>query len=479
VGQDPRYLIVGVVAIVATLALGVLTPNRLIRSKLRTSLFLLVIYLGLLLLQLVLRGPGTEDRYASVEQLVFALAFVNLFVALLLNPFRLDKVPERFPNIVQTAITFGLFLVIGTLVMEEKFLTTSAVGAVVVGFALQDLLGNMLGGLAIQVEKPFRVGQWIAAGNSEGRVAAITWRATKLATKTGNLLVVPNAIISKEVITNYSEPHPSTRLSVDVGGPYHVPPNRVKAVILQALANESRVLQTPPPEVLIADFGGSSILYRARFWIDDFAADELIRDGVRSAIYYALRRQGIEIPLPAQVHHRAAAASSSPAERALAVQQLVASVDLLAPLSDADRMALAQSSQELLFGRGEMIVRQDQPGTSMFIVSSGSVRVIVEPSGHEVAIIAPGGHFGEMSLLTGEPRTATVVAADDSVVLEITADVFRRLVLSHPAVIEQMSEIVESRQAGLDKARAMTPGVSGQPDTPRGLLSRIREFLHV
>ena len=106
----------------------------------------------------------------------------------------------------QDAIIIGAFLVVATALMKEKFLTTSAVGAVVIGFALQDTLGNMFAGLALQVEKPFYVGHWIKVGDYEGLVTGITWRATQLRTKGGNAVVVPNNIISKEAIVNYSQP---------------------------------------------------------------------------------------------------------------------------------------------------------------------------------------------------------------------------------------------------------------------------------
>ncbi len=95
---------------------------------------------------------------------------------------------------------------IGTVLLREQLLTTSAVGAVVVGFALQDTLGNLFAGLAIQIEKPFRVGQWVQFGDREGQVQEITWRATKLRTKDGQFLIVPNSVISKEPVLNYSEP---------------------------------------------------------------------------------------------------------------------------------------------------------------------------------------------------------------------------------------------------------------------------------
>ena len=135
----------------------------------------------------------------------------------------------RFPAILQDAIVIGMLVVVATFVFQDKLLTTSAVGAVVVGFALQDTLGNAFAGLAIQSEKPFRVGHWIRVGDFEGRVAEVTWRATKLRTKSGNFVVVPNNIVAKEAITNYSEPAAPTRLEVEVGASYLSTPADVQS----------------------------------------------------------------------------------------------------------------------------------------------------------------------------------------------------------------------------------------------------------
>jgi small-conductance mechanosensitive channel len=125
--------------------------------------------------------------------------------------------------------------------------TTSAVSAVVIGFALQDTLGNAFAGLAIQSEKPFHVGQWVKVGDHEGRVAEVTWRATKLRTKSGNFVILPNNIVAKEAIVNYSEPAAPMRLEVEVGASYLVPPNKVKAAMMEALRHSSRVLPAPAP----------------------------------------------------------------------------------------------------------------------------------------------------------------------------------------------------------------------------------------
>jgi len=477
--QTPE-LLVGAIGLVVTLAFRVFTANRLIRSKLRLSLFS---FAGQLLVGGALWGAGgliaatTVEQFHSVTHLLLALGAVTFVVVTAINPWRVDKTPEQFPNIVQDTIIIGIFMVIGTSVMQEKFLTTSAVGAVVIGFALQDTLGNTFSGLAIQVEKPFRVDQWVRIGSLEGRVVEITWRATRLRTKSGDAVIVPNNIVSKEAITNFSEPAGPTRLNVDVGVSYQASPNTVKAVILTALRDATLLQKAPAPEVLVFDFAASSITYRIRFWVADYGQDDLARDQVRSCVYYAFRRAGIEIPFPIQVSYRGqkAAALVSDADRVAWTE----AVDLFAPLSVVDRAMLAGAARDRLYGAGQTVVQQGEMGDSMFVVGRGSARVTIMPGGTEVATIPPGGYFGEMSLLTGQPRTATVSAITECVLLEISAVDFRRIALAQPAVLEQVTAVVAERQAGLARSRDSIAGAGAAADAPRSFLLKVREFLRL
>src|SRR4029077_11105908 len=198
----------------------------------------------------------------STSPLLLAFGIANALVVLVINPWRVDRIPERFPNIVQDTIVIGLFGVAAMLFLPDKIVATTAVGAVVIGFALQDTLGNLFAGLAIQIEKPFGVGHWVTIGGKDGLVSEITWRATKIRTKAGNFVVVPNSVLSRDTITNYSEPTRETRLEVMVGAGYDAPPNEVKSVIVAALRGEASILDDPPPEVLLADFADSAVNYR-------------------------------------------------------------------------------------------------------------------------------------------------------------------------------------------------------------------------
>jgi hypothetical protein len=374
-------------------------------------------------------------------------------------------------------------MLVGTFVFNEQLLTTSAVSAVVVGFALQDTLGNAFAGLAIQSEKPFHVGDWVRVGNFEGRVFEVTWRATKIRTKSGNLVVVPNNVVGKESIINYSYPALPTRMEVEVGATYLAPPNEVKAVILEAVENARYVLKTPAPDVLLVAFDASAIIYRARFWIDDFEKDDTSRNEVRTAIYYAFARHDIEIPWPIQVEYHRQWPGSDAEQQQRERERLLAGIDLFASLTDEQRREIAAGSVLSRFGDRDAIVRQGQSGDSMYIVCTGAAVVYLEGATHgaprhEVATIGVGGYFGEMSLLTGAPRSATVIARGDTSVLEIGAELFRQLGAVSPQTIEQIGVAAMTRRAELEAARAAAPGAA-VAEPPASFVSRMKKFLGI
>jgi len=459
------------------MALRGATRNRFVQRRLSFSVVLLTVSIGLFA---ALQAPSLKQTLADfirVPDLLFAAALINSFVATALNPLREDRVSDRFPHIVQDALFVVTFFMTATLIFRENW-TASAVSAVVVGFAAQDTLGNAFAGLGIQIEKPFRVGHWVKVGEFEGKVEQVTWRATKIHTRDGTYVIVPNNTISKESITNYSEPILPVRIHVDVGATYLKPPNEVKAAILDAVTQSPLVLASPLPRVVLHNFGASAIDYRVQFWVSDYEHESAARDQVRTAIYYAFRRQQIDIPWPIQVEYGVDTVPSVDMPRT-AIASALRAVEIFAALSDQDIAELAAGSRERLYATGEVVVRQNAPGDSMFVLHNGEVRVTLDPGGQEVARIASGGFFGEMSLLTGDPRTATVSTTRDSVLIEIPAESFRGIALEDPTVLDAISTAVVTRRAGLDKTRAAALTEGALRDQSSSLIGRVRRFLRL
>jgi len=467
-------MIAGIVLLLIALVARSATINRYVRSRLLISALLFGAYAAAA--ALVASGrlpPAVAGQIQTTSPLLLAFALANAVVVLVINPWRLDRIPERFPNIVQDTIVIALFAAAAMLFLPDKVVATTAVGAVVIGFALQDTLGNLFAGLAIQIEKPFRVGHWVTIGGKDGLVSEITWRATKIRTKAGNFVVVPNSVLSRDTITNYSEPTRETRLEVEVGAGYDVPPNEVKSVIVQALAGEPLIMAEHPPEVLLVNFADSWMTYRVRIWTTDFAADERTRDHVRSRIYYAFHRHGIAFPYPVQLRMESKPQIAPDTDEASALD----GVEILASLTAPQRGQLAAMSRRLLYGAGETIAREGDPGTSMFVLRRGEAMVTVAGADGEVARLHGGAFFGEMSLLTGDRRSATVTAVTDCELLEIGVEAFRRVVLSDAASVERVASAVSIRREELERHRATRTATAVDAETPQTFLERVRRFL--
>ncbi|MDA1307861.1 MAG: mechanosensitive ion channel, partial [Acidobacteria bacterium] len=355
---SPHFL-AGVALLFATLAVYVFARNPALLRRLRLTLVVALAALAAHVTLLAAPLPqGFGPNIFSVEKLLLTLAFIQAVIALLFHPWFSEQATERAPGIVQGALVLGVFLLVVTLVFPDQLFAASAIGAVVIGFALQDTLGNFFAGLALQIDRPFKPGHWIEVGAFQGRVTEITWRATKIRTKSGNLVIVPNNIVGKEAIANYSEPIAPTRLAVEVGTGYQIPPNVVREAIHTALARCPRVLKEPAADVVLLDFGASALIFRARFWVQDFETDERARDEVRTAIYYEFRRRGIEIPWPIQIEYqRFEEPVDVDAVRRRQAAQIAAAPIFAAAGSDV-HAALAAAARERLFGRGEVVVTE-------------------------------------------------------------------------------------------------------------------------
>ena len=219
-------MIPSLVLFIAVLFLGAVSPNRHVRNRLWVSAVAFGIYAALAAaIRYHLLTADMQQQVLVIQPLLLVFGAINGLVAVIINPWRVHRLPDRFPTIVQDAIVIGLFGLGATMILQEKIFAATAVGAVVVGFALQNTLGNLFAGLAIQIEKPFRVGEWVRIADIDGLVSEITWRAVKVRTKSGNFVVVPNSKLADDIIINYSEPTPETRIEVEVGVSYDAPPN--------------------------------------------------------------------------------------------------------------------------------------------------------------------------------------------------------------------------------------------------------------
>jgi CRP-like cAMP-binding protein len=232
------------------------------------------------------------------------------------------------------------------------------------------------------------------------------------------------------------------------------------------------------PEIRVSDFATSAITYRVFFWVDDFDPAERAQDQVRSSIYYAFRRHNITIPFPIEVEMSAEEAGLA-APKPAADAGLLASVPMFAALTEGERAQVLAIGRPVLYARGEAIVRQGQAGQSLFVIKRGEAQVTLAGTDGDVARLRAGDVFGEMSLLTGAARTATVTAVVDCDLLEIDADGFRRLVIANPSVLERVTSVTAARREELDRHRETHAIPTAVAEARHSFLTRVREFLRL
>ena len=397
--------------------------------------------------------------------------------------------PAAFKNIITGAVISGLTIFLLREIMEvnvTSLIATTTVLTATIGLAFQSTLANMLAGLSIHLEKPLKQGDWISAGGHEGNVLDITLRSTRIKTIENNEVFIPNSYVLAGAVVNFSLPDQMCIRKVSVGVSYHIAPNMVRKTVLDILAAVPDVNRHPEPLVRIVNYGDFSVNYEIRYAIHDFQRHLDIESEIMNRLWYRFKRDGIEIPFPIQtVHVKEITAESRRVEQEQAIAgtlALIGKVDFLSPLSQDERRKLVETVGVKDYASGELPVRQGDAGDSFYIIKKGSVDVIVEKAPGEgvvVATLGPGNFFGEMSLLTGAVRTASIRVKEDAEFVVIDRESFRSTLVHNPSIAESLSRILSERQASLAAQREKLDSATlerRKRDESGKLLHNIREF---
>jgi small-conductance mechanosensitive channel/CRP-like cAMP-binding protein len=401
---------------------------------------------------------------------------------------RRAPVPVVLRDIVRAAVAALLAVVLIKTYFPEVNLNVLAVSSIVVGYivgnATQDTLGNLIAGVALNSERPFEIGDWITTGSQTGQVVDITWRATRLRTKQRDYVIIPNAAIGRDTVVNHSRPTAVHGLLVGVGASYDAAPNHVRRVLLEILADTPAVLKEPAPQVWLVQYGDFSINYEMKFYLEDFEHLEIIRSNILDLVWYRFRREGIGIPFPIRdVRLQTVSADTVAAEQNAALAARVdalGAIDLFQSLSREELRRLAALAREQSFAAGEALVRQGEAGGTFFAIRGGRVAVSAADAQGREALLAhleAGRFFGEMSLLTGEPRNATVRAEGDVSVLVLSKEALGAILQANPAAAEHLAGVLQRRlQERHERLAAAAAAQAPAPPTRSDLLGRIRRF---
>lgn len=351
----------------------------------------------------------------------------------------------------------------------SSILTTSAVITAVLAFAMQDTLGNILGGLALQLDNSIKKNDWIRMDGISGRVVDIRWRSTLVETRNWETVIIPNSTLMKndfEVLGMRTGQPRKWRRWVWFNLDYSIPPQKVIGLTEKALrsAQIANVASDPMPNCLLMDFDvkTSTARYAVRYWLTDLAQDDPTDSMVRIHVFTALKRADIKPGRPLQTIHMIKetedyGAQQQAREQARALAAL-RRVEIFSPLDEEEFLSIAEHLVHAPFAEGSTITRQGSVAHRLYILVAGEVEIVLTDKGHKRRLKVlhagePYSFFGEMGLLTGEPRSASVLALTDVECYELNKAAFEQILKARPGIAEDIAHLVAERQLQLDAMR--------------------------
>jgi small-conductance mechanosensitive channel/CRP-like cAMP-binding protein len=399
------------------------------------------------------------------------------------------EVPKFLVEVVRLAILLiALFLVLVFgyhVTIDNPAIVGSGIFAVILGLAMQDSIGNIISGLTIQIGKPYKYGDWLLIGDTYAEVIETNWRATRLRTMDEVVIEIPHRQMAAQNIINLNRPSRRHAMRISVGIEYAAPPTRVKDVLLHATSNARGIAPDPKPKVYLKNFGDSSIEYEIKFWLEDHSTYYEVCDSIRTNVWYSLHRHGIRIPFPMRTVQIERPPRDKQQEVQSTARQMLRQQPLFKSFTDVQLDALLPRGQAVHFGRGERLIEQAEEGESMFILVDGKADVVVHREGKQahVASLKPGDCFGEMSLLTGEKRSATVAAVTDCEVVEIGKAVLAKSLKENPQLLAMLGEILARRRMETEgivaESLSKTDLVEKQKQYIEGFLHKLRVFFEL
>jgi small-conductance mechanosensitive channel len=391
------------------------------------------------------------------------------------------EAPTLVRNIFSLLVFTILFVLIFNRIYEEVNLgalfTTSAIFGVIIGLALQDTLGNFFSGISLHADRPFQVGDVITVGQQKhtGVVEGITWRAIKIRTFQNHIVLVSNSNAAKEAIEVCPRDNLNARL-VFFGTLYTDSPAKTIHVVRESVRDADNVSEKITPIVRIRNLGDSAIEWEIKYWLEDYAKYNDTDALVRQRVWYALRRSGLTFATPTLTLHNQRKAVTRPVTAEEQIADRLSAVDVFAPLSTEELKQLATATVGHVFAPSETLIRAGDEGSSMFVVHNGRVAVQVADKGgpRTVAVLSEGNFFGEMALFTGEPRTANVVALEETEVLEIGHAAMKHIFETNPSLAESISWTIAERQA--DLAAGSLQASQNSVHESAGVLASIKRF---
>jgi small-conductance mechanosensitive channel/CRP-like cAMP-binding protein len=485
------------------LLFGLITMR--LRPELRrgTLVTLLLIAFGLGGLQVLSRYQIIPAHLAisviprEICLLVVALGIIRIYVAFLVNVLLARRAVPRIVGelcIALSLVVFALVRLDAVGVNLTGIIATTTVAAGAIAFAMQATLTNLLGGISLQLDNTYRMGDWIEMdGGVTGEVVGIRWRYTALATVNNVTIIIPNAQLMTSRVTllgRRGDQRIPWRRPIEFTVGYEWTPGQVMGVVNAALERVDIpcVAGDPPANCICAGFDTNAIKYIVYYWLTDIKLYMVTDSRVRVHVYAALGRAGMDIPISRSdvyLHSARSLHSNRSMEEQESRRALLKSLELFASLTDEETQALAALLIPTPLAVGDVATKQGEPSDSLYILARGQIGIFRDASAdgqlarQRLATLPAPQYFGEMGLLTGQARTATSIAESEVLCYRLDKRGFEAIIRARPEIADAMSQTVVARQAANDAtlaslsadARARAAGSRASE-----LVRRIREF---
>jgi small-conductance mechanosensitive channel/CRP-like cAMP-binding protein len=421
------------------------------------------------------------DFAIGVALLLLATRLVNyLFFDVVFRLRRRTEAPLLLREMVAILVfSAGFALLLRSLLSVHltAVLATSALITAVIGLALQDTLGNLFSGMALHLEKSLLVGDMVRVGDEVGFVEMLSWRAIRVRTLLDSIVLLPNSAAARERLEVFPRSSGApVAYAMRIGLEYQTAPTRAIAVIRETAVGVPGVAAVPPPRVYVVNFGDFSIVYELRVWLEDYSMFLPVETAIRERLWFALKRAGIAIPYPTSVRFQNVRPWQDPPPPEM--PPILDRIDLFAPLTVDEREVLRSHLVHLGFGPGEPVVAEGDLADSLFVVESGELSVLVRHGDGtivEVGTLGPGDAFGEMALLTGEPRAATVKARTAASLYRIGKDALAPILKGNRTLVVEMSRLVEGRRV-IKQAMLAISSKTDAPAAADSVLAKVARY---
>ena len=410
----------------------------------------------MLFVRFVLEKPS-DDTLTQLVETVFLI--VVLYESLnFINQVVFDSAAQgswqsRVPTLFRDITRFLLVGIGAALIYSEVWgkeigaaWTALGLGSVVIGLALQEPLGNTVSGLILLAERPLAIGDWITAEGITGKVVEINWRSVHILTPTHELKIVPNSSLYRGSFSNLSRPDLIRSETVELRFSYEIPPTQVKNNLLELMQSIPAILQTPPPEVVVANYEGFSIVYQLSFTVARQEDISTAKDTLLTRVWYVSRRERLNIPDIREPE-------TNP----------VMPIDLLQgfpkfKVNDTIRQELAQKTILRRFGIGERIISEGGPLDGLYVLHFGhAVLTVSNRAGfeHEIGQIGPGEFFGESAIIAGQPSELAVTATEDLELLILDPEALQQLLDCSPNLVREIGYVLDIRRKAIQEVRSL------------------------